>query len=1311
MRRTYRKAEHIASLLRERAWLVWMVGMASFAGVRAQSGGLSCVGNLNVSVDTACEVWLTPQMLLSTPVVDPAEYAVAVETSDGTPVPQPISAPWLGQPLTVTVTQLATGSSCWTTVVVFDALKPVLPHCPVLEVACDVLPDTLAFPLAVDNCDGAPTVVLESVQTLQPDLCAGPAEVVRVFSASDFSGNVSDTCQQRLRFVYPPLPAFPADVTWSCAQYQQDTAIVQPGPLPERSGQVEVLTGGFCPYSVSWADETIALCGSTFRIIRAWTVMDWCSGQVITTGLNGEDNMQLIAIVDTDAPQISPPNFELVAEMQQPDGCFSQGFVPPASVLDCQQEVSVQIFTPVGELIYANGVDGSAGGHVPPPGLPLGVHPITWLAIDACGNVAAQTAQIAVRDLMPPVAVCDAVTEVALGQSGIVQVPASVFDDGSHDNCCIDRFEARRLVDHCNDSLALVFSPNVHFCCEDVSNGMQTVVVRVYDCDGNFNDCMVLVEVTDKTLPVVHSCPPDTTITCDFYYDSLAVPLQTGNFLPLLPFGMPQAEDNCLTGLSGAFFSVDLDDCSTGAITRTWHITDASGNGPVVCEQTIHIAHVSDFVVEFPPDYTGQCGDSLPDTGEPQIFGASCELVAVSYEDQVFNVVPGACFKIERTWTVINWCVVGDVVDEETLEQPESVLGVDLDGDGDMDDRTFQDSRTLAGVSDLDPDADPWDGFITARQIIKLTDTVAPQIVCPPEMEVCIYGSDCIDSIMIPLPEVVDCSPVLSFDVSSEWGNGQGPWYEVGPGVYPVVFVVADQCGNSSVCETTIRTADCKPPSPYCLNGLVVTIDNNQHAEAWAWFFNAGSTDNCSDELVYSFSADTTDQYAEFECVHLGAEIIEMWVTDQAGNQDYCETILLIQDPNDFCPDALPSVAGKVYTEQGAAVGQVVVTLSGDTLRHDTTGVDGTYLLEELVPGGTYTLTPARSGDWLNGVTTLDLVLITRHILGDDTLDTPYQLIAADANNSHSVTTFDVVLLRRLILAKIDSLPANTSWRFVPADFAFDAADPWTFPEEITLSDLSENVDSLDFIGIKVGDINHTANPEFGDPLPLADRNALPEWPIELVCHMQGESEAVWSLQAGENPQSIVALQFALEFDPDKWELLELIDGRLNAEHVGLRFAPQGRILCSWTDAYPLWPGEQLLSFRLRKKRPDTHASPFLLARTALEALAWDTELQPHRLVLHSEAAQQGSLVCTPPLPNPFADETRVGCYLPQARYVRMRLLDAHGNVVWRRAEQLSAGPHQWTFDDSLLPGPGMYVWVLSTEAGETVVQKLVFTR
>ena len=44
-------------------------------------------------------------------------------------------------------------------------------------------------------------------------------------------------------------------------------------------------------------------------------------------------------------------------------------------------------------------------------------------------------------------------------------------------------------------------------------------------------------------------------------------------------------------------------------------------------------------------------------TGRPEVKNEdNCSLVAVQYVDELFDIVPDACFKILRRWTVLDWC-------------------------------------------------------------------------------------------------------------------------------------------------------------------------------------------------------------------------------------------------------------------------------------------------------------------------------------------------------------------------------------------------------------------------------------------------------------------------------------------------------------------------------------------------------------------------------------------------------------------------------------------------------------------------------
>jgi hypothetical protein len=142
-----------------------------------------------------------------------------------------------------------------------------------------------------------------------------------------------------------------------------------------------------------------------------------------------------------------------------------------------------------------------------------------------------------------------------------------------------------------------------------------------------------------------------------------------------------------------------------------------------------------------------------------------------------------------------------------------------------------------------------------------------------------------------------------------------------------------------------------------------------------------------------------------------------------------------------------------------------------------TTDTSGLYQFE--VPwGGDYSLAAHKEDQPLNGVTTLDMVLISRHILGIAPLQDPWRIIAADVNGSGSVTTADLIAIRKLILQIDSQFPLQKSWLFVPAGVIFpDPANPFAtaLPQTINFNDLEADETDAGFIGIKLGDVNGSA--------------------------------------------------------------------------------------------------------------------------------------------------------------------------------------------------------------------------------------------
>ena len=254
----------------------------------------------------------------------------------------------------------------------------------------------------------------------------------------------------------------------------------------------------------------------------------------------------------------------------------------------------------------------------------------------------------------------------------------------------------------------------------------------------------------------------------------------------------------------------------------------------------------------------------------------------------------------------------------------------------------------------------------------------------------------------------------------------------------------------------------------------------------------------------------------------------------------------------------------------------VPVNVTGGTNLAASTAADGSYSLT-VNAAGTYAVTPrlTNSSPFANGVSTIDLSLIRRHILNIAPLDTPYKLLAADVNGSRSVTTLDLTFIRRLILGSTNTLPLSL-WRFVPADYAFtNTAAPWDAPTNRSYASLVAAVTNQDFMAIKLGDVNNSWAPPvaFAGFAPAAQRAPLlsfaPEVSFSVSQHTNQPGDLVAVQVTAGNFREVTSAQWTLAWDPAVLRFAGTgkfgLKG-LTAANFGSTFADGGQLTFSWED-------------------------------------------------------------------------------------------------------------------------------------------------
>lgn len=419
---------------------------------------------------------------------------------------------------------------------------------------------------------------------------------------------------------------------------------------------------------------------------------------------------------------------------------------------------------------------------------------------------------------------------------------------------------------------------------------------------------------------------------------------------------------------------------------------------------------------------------------------------------------------------------------------------------------------------------------------------------------------------------------------------------------------------------------------------------------------------------------------------------------------------------SEICANMTADIEGVVTTESGAPIANVALSLrllEEDTYDY-TTSLEGDYYFTDLYSCQVDELGLEKNDLITNGVTTVDLILIQQHILGIRLLPTPYKIIAADIDGNDFVSTVDLVFLRRAILGIDDRFPnENSSWRFVLADYEFNNPEnPFaeSFPEYLDFSSIPSGQVAANFIGVKIGDVNESAN-STGQQFNAEGLDAMMVYAPNKQL-MKGEVVKV-PLQLGEVKNGVIGYQFSLDFDQTKLELVGL--NSLNPmvkveEHFG-DFREKGMLTTSWNDLEGLDSDAALFEMTFVAKSPGTLADWMTINNAMTPALAFDEGMADMTVALafadEKEPLESEQHILSQNQPNPFQDNTLIPFYLAEASEVQLRVIDLQGRILYEQAGTMQAGHHQILLQAAELRSKGLLMYQL-TVGTDTYSKRMV---
>jgi len=446
-----------------------------------------------------------------------------------------------------------------------------------------------------------------------------------------------------------------------------------------------------------------------------------------------------------------------------------------------------------------------------------------------------------------------------------------------------------------------------------------------------------------------------------------------------------------------------------------------------------------------------------------------------------------------------------------------------------------------------------------------------------------------------------------------------------------------------------------------------------------------------------------------YDCTDRGAQNINVYVASDSMNIQLCPAVIKVEDSFFTCGER--TVAGRITTFRGEPVEgfQVFVenagAVGGVVPDPVLTDADGRYSLT-LNVNQTFRIVPKNNEDSAEGVTAFDNVVISRHILGIEPFVSPFQTIAADVNKSGSVTAFDIVLIRKVVLARDEFFENNTSWRFIDADFEFTdivTAANAPFMESFLVTENMGNVTDMDFIAVKVGDANGTVNPNGLGVLEVDARNS--EAIVFQTTDLSIEKDKTYAVPFQLlNSTDVAGYQFTLDFDG--LELQDIEAGIASKDNFGLTLQNRGLLMTAWSTGNPISTNKAWFTLHFKANKAGVLSEMLALNSVITPVEGITINQQAVGVQLDFVASVTSTFDLFQNNPNPFKNSTTIGFTLPEASTGQLTILDVQGKEMQVIKGRYEAGYNAETIDLSELP-KGVFYYRLETAFG-TKVQKMM---
>ncbi|WP_170154522.1 HYR domain-containing protein [Mangrovibacterium diazotrophicum] len=773
-------------------------------------------------------------------------------------------------------------TTCTQTVVVYDTQNPTI-TCQgdvedlITNGGCDKVSSLVQDPAVSDNC---PNPVLTYILTFEDGSTyngngsaagyAFPVGKTRIdYTVTDASG-LTATCSQTVWIKNLDAPQFSVDCS-SAINVSADAGVgfceatlTVPAPTISNPCNEVYSISNNSPYKTSDADAS-----GTYPVgltTVTWTISD-ASGNVYTC-------TQTVTITDTQAPTIVCPGN--VEDLITNGGCDKVSASVGRPTFDDNCSVVKLTYTLSGATVgnsTAAGINYADGET-----FNVGLTTVTYTVTDASGLTATCSHTVWIKNLAAPQFSVDCSTAIdvsANAASGLCQATVSV--------------PSPTISNPCNEAYSISNNSPYKTSDTDASGtypvGVTTVTWTITDASGNVYTCEQDVEVIDNQIPTI-TCPANavdeiTNGGCDLVSDVVGQPTVADNCgIESLTYVLTGATTG--TSLATGINYADGESFNVGVTTVTYTVTDIHGNKNT-CSHTVWIKNL------VAPQFSVNCSPA---------------------NDVSANAASGLC---EATVAVPSPTISNPCNEAFTITNDSPYRTSDTDASG-----TYPVGETIITWTITDASGNVYN----CTQTVTITDTQAPTIACPDDVEDLITNGGCdMVSAAVGIPTYDDnCSVVkLTYalsgatvrnSVATGINFADGESFNVGETT--VTYTATDASGLTATCSHTVWIKNLAAPqfSVDCSSASNVSANAETGLCIATVPVPGPSISNPCNE-AYSVSNNSPYKTSDTDAsgtYPVGATTFTWTITDASGNIYTCtQTVTIVDNQPPVWAQSMPA--------------------------------------------------------------------------------------------------------------------------------------------------------------------------------------------------------------------------------------------------------------------------------------------------------------------------------------------------------------------------------------------------------------------